>query len=205
MTLAARTVLLVMLVAVSPFSLSSGSAHENATKSKVPLSADELAVYKLILQKRSSHEGIALNVSAKTFPLNVSNPVNGWSNNNCLEGIQLEVLTSVAHSYHELPPDVLPSKGMKLVDPDKQAKIVHGNDPSRTTGKGKSVETAVTQAFQTALFSMSEIAFDKEHRYAAVSYHFWCGGLCGNGASVVLEKVAGEWKTTDRVCASWIS
>ena len=94
---------------------------------------------------------------------------------------------------------------MKLVDADKQAKLVHSNDPSRTISKGRSVESAVTQAFESALFSMSEIAFDKEHRYAALSYHFWCGGLCGNGASVVLEKVDGEWKTTDRACASWIS
>ena len=53
-------------------------------------------------------------------------------------------------------PDVLPSKEMKLVDPRRQTKIVHSNDPSKIIRKGKPVKDAVESAFSTALFSMSE-------------------------------------------------
>jgi hypothetical protein len=37
---------------------------------------------------------------------------------------------------------------------------------------GKSVDSAVNGAFATALFSLSEIGFDKERSHAVVSYHF---------------------------------
>ena len=94
---------------------------------------------------------------------------------------------------------------MMLVDPKKQVKLVHSNDPSNTIRKGKSVAKAVNEAFATGLFSMSEIAFDKDHRFGVVSYHFWCGFLCGNGSTVVFEKVDGEWREADRKCGGWIS
>ncbi len=37
-----------------------------------------------------------------------------------------------------------------------------------------------------------------------VSYRFWCGSLCGNGATWVFEKVGKQWKKTDS-CGDWIS
>jgi hypothetical protein len=94
---------------------------------------------------------------------------------------------------------------MTLVDPKKQGKIVHSNDPSNTIRKGKSVENAVNDAFATALFSMSEIAFDKEHHFGVVSYFFRCGSLCGNGSTIVFEKVDGVWKNANRNCGGWVS
>ena len=164
-----------------------------------------MAVYKLILQQRVSHEQTLLNVSARTFPLDAANSLSGLSDVKCMKGILLENLSvSVSHSFHELTTDVLPDKGTLLVDPDEQAKIVHANDPSRTIGKGKPVESAVREAFETALFSMSEIAFDKEHHYAACEATTFAE-LAGNGATVILEKIDGQWTTTDRVCTSWIS
>jgi len=94
---------------------------------------------------------------------------------------------------------------MTLVDPKQHAKVVHSNDPSNTIPRGKSVGDAVRDAFATGLFSMSEIAFDKEHRFAAVSYRFWCGSLCGNGSTIVFETVDGEWKDAIPNCGVWIS
>jgi len=55
------------------------------------------------------------------------------------------------------------------------------------------------------LFSVSEIAFDQQHNHAAVSYSFWCGSLCGNGATVIFEKIDGQWKKTNRNCGGWVS
>jgi hypothetical protein len=82
---------------------------------------------------------------------------------------------------------------------------VRSNDPDKTMRKGKSVESAVASAFATGLFSMSEVGFDKERRHAVVSFSFWCGSLCGNGSTLVFEKIGQEWRITDRNCGGWIS
>ena len=122
-----------------------------------------------------------------------------------MKGIQVESLLSAFRSFHNLTPDILPGKNMRLVDANQQAILVANNDPERKMGKGESVKDAVKSAFATGLFSVSEIAFDKEHRHALVSYRFWCGSLCGSGATLVFEKVDGEWRSTDRMCGGWIS
>jgi hypothetical protein len=94
---------------------------------------------------------------------------------------------------------------MKLVDPRVQSGIVRSNDPSNTIRDGKPVKDAVEAAFASGLFSMSEIAFDKEHHFAVVRYSFWCGSLCGHGSTLVFEKVNGEWRNANRLCGGWIS
>jgi hypothetical protein len=94
---------------------------------------------------------------------------------------------------------------MRLVDPGKQAKLVRENDPYNTMLKGATASGAVRKAYSTALFSLSEIAFDREQRHAAVSYSFWCGGLCGHGYTLIFEKIGNGWKKTDRHCGGWIS
>lgn len=71
--------------------------------------------------------------------------------------------------------------------------------------KGVSVDAAVNNAFKNGLFELSEIAFDKAHRRAIVSYSFVCGSLCGNGGVWLFEKVDGVWKKSENVCGGWIS
>jgi hypothetical protein len=181
-----------------------GSDSSKPAKPTVPLSADEIAVYKAVLRTYSGNKDANLNVSAKTYPLDPSASTTGFDQPECLNGVQLDNLSSVSHSYHDLPPDVLASKAMTLVDPKTQARIVHSNDPSSTIRKGKPVKDAVQAAFTTGLFSMSEIAFDKERRFAAVRYSFWCGSLCGHGSTLVFEKVNGEWQKV-RNCGGWVS
>lgn len=117
--------------------------------------------------------------------------------------MEVESLVSAVRSFHQLPPDVLPRKNMRLVDPKKRAAIVRRNDPDNAVGK--SLKDAVRDAFATGLFSVSEIAFDREHSHALVSYGFRCGSLCGSGATVILEKVGDVWKKTDRMCGGWVS
>jgi hypothetical protein len=173
-------------------------------KNSSPLSPDEIAIYRVVLQQYVSDSPGSLNVSATTEPLDPTSPMNHFSDTECLQGIQLENLDAASHSYHDLTADVLPTTEMKIVDPKKQSKIVRSNDPSKTIRSGKSVDNAVNAAFATGLFSMSEIAFDKEHRHAVVSYGFWCGSLCGNGSTLVFEKVADRWKI-DHHCGGWVS
>ena len=203
-----RKALLVALISsvalCSPFT---ALTADKPTKAMTPLSADEVAVYRAVLlqQYGGSADSSPLNVSIRTYPLDPESPMSSLKGPDCLKGIQLENLSVVAHSFHELPRDVLTGKGMTLVDPKKHSKIVRSNDPSKTIPKGKSVENAVADAFASGLFSMSEIAFDKERHYAVVSYSFVCGGLCGSGSTIVFEKVNGEWKNARRNCGGWIS
>ncbi len=184
---------------------SAASGHEKPLRSTTPLSTDEVAIYRAVLQRWVANGRSSLNVSARTFPLKDASVSSGILECECLKGMQVDSLLSAFHSFHNLTPDILPGKNMRLVDAHKQAIIVASNDPDKSIGKGKSVEDAVKTAFATGLFSVSEIAFDREHRHALVSYSFWCGPRCGNGATLVFEIVNGEWKSTDRMCGGWIS
>jgi hypothetical protein len=174
-------------------------------KAIAPLSTDEVVIYKAILQKNTANDSGILNVSATTVPLNADSPTSGLSRDGCLQGIQLENPYAASHSFHELPPEVVTGSKARLVDPKKHAKIARANDPDKTIREGESVEDAVRNAFASGLFSMSEIAFDKEHHYAVVSYSFWCGRLCGHGATVVFEKLNGVWRNANRNCGEWVS
>jgi hypothetical protein len=194
-----------LFVVVMLFCTPTSATHDKPVKANSPLSADEVSIYSAILRQYSEGKDIALNVSQTTYPLDPSSPLSGLQGAECLKGIHLENIAVLSRSFHDLPPDVLPGKKMKLVDPRKQATIVGSNDPSNTIPKGKPVEDAVQNAFSTALFSMSEIAFDKDRRFAVVSYRFWCGSLCGNGSTLVFEKVKGEWRDAHRNCGGWIS
>lgn len=186
-------------------SILSLSASDKAKKSSVSLSTDELAIYRAVLRQYTSNETASLNVAAQTYPLDASFPLSGLSNAECLKGIQLENLSTVSSSFHDLPPGILVSKEMKLVDSKEQSKIVRANDPSVTIRAGTPVDNAVNNAIFTGLFSMSEIAFDKTRQFAVVSFSFWCGALCGHGSTLIFQKVGKDWKQTDRNCGAWIS
>jgi hypothetical protein len=185
-------------LALAALPTGAGSDRDKPIKNTAQLSADEISIYRAVLRQYESSDPGSSNVSARTYPLDAASPRIGLADNECLKA-------GLAHSFHDLTPEVLPRKNIKLVDPKKQSKIVRDNDPDKAIRDGKSVDSAVRGAFATALFSMSEIGFDKERSHAVVSYHFWCGSLCGNGATLVFQKVDGEWKKTSRNCGGWIS
>jgi hypothetical protein len=197
-----------LLLAIALAYPSTGFAGNKPVRAATPLSADEGAVYKAILQQYGANDSGTLNVSATTVSLNPDSPTSGLSRDGCLQGIQLENLYAASHSFHELPPTIVTGTKAKLVDPKKHAKIARANDPDKTMKtmrEGKSVEDAVKGAFATGLFSMTEIAFDKDRHYAVVSYSFWCGSLCGHGKTLVFEKVNGVWRNANRICRGWVS
>jgi hypothetical protein len=177
-----------------------GSSDKKPVRNTKPFSADEVAIYRGILERWNSNSRGLLNVSNRTFAID-----RDLSDCGCLKGIEPQTIVSAAHSFRILTADVLAGENIRLVDADKQAVIVQSNDPSNSIREGKSVETAVNGAFSTGLFSMSEIAFDKEQRRALVSYGFVCGSLCGSGGVWLFEKVDGVWKKSERVCGGWIS
>jgi hypothetical protein len=177
-----------------------GSSDKKPFRNTNPFSADEVAIYRGILERWNSNSRGLLNVSNRTFPID-----RDLSDCGCLKGIEPQSIVSAAHSFRILTGDVLGGNNIRLVDANKQAVIVHSNDPNNSIREGKSVKTAVNRAFSTGLFSMSEVAFDKEQQRALVSYSFVCGSLCGSGGVWLFEKVDGAWKKSEHVCGGWIS
>jgi hypothetical protein len=91
------------------------------------------------------------------------------------------------------------------VDPEKQHKAIEESDPNNAIRRGQDVKIAVDAGFTAGLLTLSEVAFDKKHQHAAMSFSFVCGGLCGHGGTIVFKKENGKWKESKRQCSSWIS
>jgi hypothetical protein len=183
-----------------------GADKNPAKKSTVPLTADEVAVYKAFLRQYQSEGRGRINVSARTFPLDPDDHSSHLSNDSeCLRGIRMEGLDEASRRFHDLTQEVLPANNLRLVDPGSQLKVVHKSDPERNIRSRKSVQKAVADAVANGLLSLSDIAFDKAHRHAVIRYSFHCGSLCGHGYTLVFEKIGDTWKKTDRTCGGWIS
>lgn len=188
-------------------------AQDNEPKpilSRDPLTKEQIAVYRAVLEDYVKGTDGALNIANQTEPLGLSEP---FSPNDCIRSSQLEPAPKPGPVVHRLDRAVALSAKMVLVDRDEQERIVNENDPSnliqRVIDKHEPVsenqiDKAVDKAFQTGLFTFSEIAFDKQHRRAVLTYSFTCGGLCGHGNMVVVGKVRGRWKMIKK-CGGWIS
>lgn len=125
----------VALIALLLTCLAATSKSQKPVKSTTSLSADEIAIYKAVLRTYSGDKDVNLNVAATTYPLDPNASTTGFDQPERLNGVELENLSSVSNSYHELPADVLSSKAMRLVDPKRQARIVHSNDPAIRYGR----------------------------------------------------------------------
>ncbi|MGO9317390.1 MAG: hypothetical protein ACLPXT_14610 [Terracidiphilus sp.] len=182
------------------------TAQEAAeTMSKVsdqPLTSEQLAVYRVVLHGWMENEVNAMNLSIQTIPF----PISGaFDAGDCGKDLNLEpVVPGVVHRFRPADLPQLGSDKIGLVDPERQRNEVAENDPGKTISEGRSIEDAVRNGFAHGLVTVSEIRFDKEHQHAIVSYSFFCGSLCGNGGTVILEKVDGAWQRKSR-CHDWIS
>jgi hypothetical protein len=173
-------------------------------ENKTTLSSDEASIYRIVLQSWQSKNGKTLNVSDKTIPMDVTSPM-GISDCECLKEIDVKSIVTASHSFHRLRSNFLSGGKIRLVDANLQMRTVHENDPGNWTGKGNSAESAVNRAFDAGLFSLSEIAFDKQHRRALVTYSFVCGSLCGSGGAWLFENINGEWRRSEHLCGGWVS
>jgi hypothetical protein len=195
--------LLVALVLVfAGLAVAQQAAETKPQVSDQPLTAEQLAVYRVVLHGWMENEVSAINLSVQTIPF----PTSGaFDARDCGKELELEpVMSGVVHRFHPADLAELGSDNIGLVDPERQSKEVAENDPGKTIGEGRSIEDAVRNGFAHGLVTVSEIRFDKQHKHAIVSYSFFCGSLCGNGGTVILEKVDGVWRRESR-CSNWIS
>jgi len=169
--------------------------------SQSPMDADQLAVYQAFLSSYSNGSKSRLNLSRVTSVFNLAEE----KGDGCMKGIQFDPAGRFDTVVHEFDPrTALPGK-IRLVDSEQQRKAVHESDPGRAIREGKNVDAAVEAGFAAGLLTLSEVAFDKNHRYAAMSFSFVCGRLCGHGSTIVFEKIKGKWKESKRQCSVWMS
>lgn len=178
------------------------AAESKPKASDQPLTAEQLAVYRMVLHGWMENEVSTINLSVQTIPF----PTSGaFDAGDCGKDLNLEpVEPGIVHRFRPADLPQLGSDKIGLVDPERQRNAVAENDPGKTIGEGRSIEDAVRNGFAHGLVTVSEIRFDKEHKHAIISYGFYCGSLCGNGGTVILEKVDGAWRRKSR-CSNWIS
>jgi hypothetical protein len=171
--------------------------------SSKPLTAEQLAVYRVVLGNWMAQEMPAINLAIQTVPLGETSPT---GDEECAKGLDLEpAAPTVVHRFRQQDLAQLgPGRTFTLVDPDRQKQEVRDNDPEQTIGNGRTIEDAVRNGFAHGVATLSEIRFDKGHKHAIVSYGFFCGSLCGNGGALLLEKIDGVWQRKSR-CDEWIS
>lgn len=184
-------------------------AQENPLEprvSDVPLTVEQIAVYRAVLRDYLKGSDGALNLQNITDPMNESDSA-------CFRGIDARVIKQSKFVIHRIDPAFVTGTKIVLVDPNFQEKAIKENDPQNLIKKAidggqkvtdEQLDQSVKKAFSTALFSLSEIVFDKEHRRAVVSYGMVCGELCGHGNTLVLKKVGQRWKLVKR-CGGWVS
>lgn len=167
-----------------------------------PLTVEQLSVYKPILVRELRDSIAKLNLVEET---QVFSKPDATDEQACLNSLDLEQYdSSVVHTIRPEDLAQLKLKGLRLVEQSAQEKEVEKNDPSKAIRSGSSVDSAVKNGFAHGYFWLSEIRFDKSHTHAAVSYGFRCGGLCGHGGTVLLEKTDTGW-SIKKMCSIWMS
>ncbi len=173
--------------------------------SKTPLTAEQVAVYRTFLATYNNGSGSTLNLGDRTTPFNFSSPREDPYAGRCLEGITLAHAEDAVKVVHRIKPGMFDGNTVRLVDAEKQHRIIREHDPHFRAGQERPLEEAVGDAFASGLLQLSEIVFDPNHQYAVMSFSFVCGGLCGHGGVIVFQKVDGAWKQLHRECVAWVS
>lgn len=170
-----------------------------------PLTADQVAVYKVVLRQYDNGSGMAVNVADRTEPLT-------REDFSCVAKVPFYRAKAISE-VHRLDASIFPTSNFVLVNAEEQQKKIKANDPQRLIQSAiddhvpvsdEKISASVGGAFASGLFTFSEIAFSKDGTRALVSYSFVCGGLCGHGDTLLLKKVGGKWKVS-KTCESWIS
>lgn len=196
------TALLPVILALTTISFAQ-SDDVKTVLGQEPLTAEQVAVYRGVLQL-FSHSVKVLNVAKTTDWLDVGE----LRDSECLKSLgrfDFADAGPFVPTVHKLDPALAVAGRIALVDPEEQTTKVRQNDPDKTMREGKSVDDAVTDAFAHALFTLSEIEFDKGHHHAILSYSLYCGRLCGNGATIMMKKAGTQWKFAKRSCHQWVS
>ncbi|HEX5235529.1 MAG TPA: hypothetical protein VFW25_09380 [Silvibacterium sp.] len=185
---------LVMVCFVLLSSLVLGQTPSESASSKLPLSTDQIAIYRAFLSDYNTGLDAPINLSDVTEEFKPDRQ----DLQGCLKGFAPPSTPALLHHFSNEFSDL---RNIRLIDAAHH-KI---SDPGDAIRKGDSVEHAVKAGFEAGVLRISEISFDPTHHLAALTYSFHCGSLCGNGATVVYELRDGKWARSQKSCTFWQS
>jgi hypothetical protein len=142
-------------------------------------------------------------LSSRTFPLDLTGL---RQNAACLQGFRLESAGHSVETSHALGPEVLRGRSIRLVGEKEESAILKQRDADATVHGETSNLDARGMTKDPGILALSEITFDKSHRFAVLKYVFLCGSHCNAGAIIVLEKVGSHWSaSTRRACSAEVN
>lgn len=202
-----RLWLVAMMIGFIPAALAQSVEGSRAILSKDPLTPEQIAIYRTFLEQYDNGGEKPLHLANRTEALVdpdlEENKEPG--SDACLKGVEIAWDKQATGVEHIMDPSLAFPGRIVLVDPDQQEVAIKANDPSKTMQEGKTSEEAVNKAFSTGLLTLSEIAFDKKHSVAVMSFSFWCGRTCGHGAILIFKKKHARWRIQKKPCVEWVS
>jgi len=165
---------------------------------QIDLEAERYAIYSLFLKKIVADESVkVLVVENQTRPDTYSE--DEWTGMKVEPGWQ-----SVVDDYKtkNLQPAAVESR-FKL---PTTVKFISAQEVDHFFGEGGGWWKAFFQKYPKAsgLVTFSNVGFNPEMTYSLVDVGYSCGGLCGNGALVLLVRKDGNW-IIERHLITWVS
>jgi hypothetical protein len=166
--------------------------------SKTPLTPEQLAIYSDYLyhtyrppRDAFDPKVIALSDVTMLRPPYQYNPTSRMRDE-CLK----EIGNLPEGNVFRLLPEELNRPGkIEFVDPQTHRKREPNTFPNAPLNERPAGEDP-----QHPVLLLSEMAFDRTHKFAAFDYSYQCGGDCGTGGSVLYEKHEGHWTRSPRKC-----
>jgi hypothetical protein len=174
-----------------------GSRAAASQDGKVSLTLEQAQVYGDFIESLSKTN--FKYIENRTFPLDLSGIGKDAA---CLRGLQLQEAKESSKAVHSLGPEVLRGHSIRLVGEQEESAILKQRDAEVAAHGANSMMDDSGMIKDPGVLALSEIAFDKSHRFAVLKYVFLCGSDCNSGATLVLEKVGPRWTgTTRRPCS----
>ncbi len=172
-----------------------GATASQNIASSPQVSAEEQAIYAAVLSS-----WLGPNHGKQLVDRRLGPAPSASDNAECVKGLRFAEPPSDAPKEKILDAGAFHQANIELVDGATWRPV----DPEDSMGKGKSVDSAVREAFSRSLIAFSQVAFSEDGKDALVSFSMACGRLCGTGFTLQMHKSNGHWER-GRQCGSYMS
>lgn len=159
--------------------------------------AEQMEIYVLFFNTFLSEQKVPVVLAGKTDPLKLSpDELKG-----CVSGIELPNMQRTKLASHPLGAGFISQIKSRLFDSSRLRTTSSLNSPhQQRPGKQTSDEV------KFGWLQVSEVVFDRNHRYAMMRFYFSCGALCGRSRLLVFTHDGDHWKEKiDTSCPDWVS
>lgn len=156
--------------------------------------AEELAVYRSLLSDwiQSGHRQI--NLVSIPMPLDVAECESGIS-----RGDSRDIGKLVSSDIAQLKTDRIQLLDIETsIDPSRRDEV------TRNVKRGAPMSGGILgQIGDGSVLTFSTVLFDSSHQRAIAGYRYWCGGDCGHGKTLLLERRGDEWAVS-KFCSRFV-